>query len=96
MAAHSGIAAHLAYDMFSWYKCLSVILFFPTPRFKEWEFLSDCAISRSLPICTFFLFLTVRIYITSVKNWFDFFFRCVELTQIGTKSSNTRKHVLEP
>ena len=39
--------------------------------------------------------MTVRIYITFVKNWYDFF-RCVELTQIGTKSSNTRKHVLEP
>ena len=27
------IAAHLAYDMFSWYKYLSVNLVFPTPRF---------------------------------------------------------------
>ena len=32
-------------DMFSWYKYLSVILFFPTPRFLELEFLSDCAVS---------------------------------------------------
>ena len=40
-----GIAAHSAYDMFSWYKYLSVILVFPIPRFMEWEFLSDCAIS---------------------------------------------------
>ena len=40
-----GIAAHLACDMFSWYKYLSVILVFSTPRFMEWEFLSDCAIS---------------------------------------------------
>ena len=31
--------------------CLYVI--FPTPRFVEWEFLSDCTISRSLPILTF-------------------------------------------
>ena len=40
------VAAHPAY-MFSWYmyKYLSVILVFPTPRFMEWEFLSDCAIS---------------------------------------------------
>ena len=31
---------------FSWYEYLSVILvFFPDPRFMEWEFLSDCAIS---------------------------------------------------
>ena len=40
-----GVAAHSAYDMFSWYKYLSVILVFPTPRFVVWEFLSDCAIS---------------------------------------------------
>ena len=30
--------------MLSWYKYLSVILVFPTPRFVEWEFLSDCTI----------------------------------------------------
>ena len=29
----------------SWYKYLSVILVFHNPRFLEWEFLSDCAIS---------------------------------------------------
>ena len=29
----------------AWYKYLSVILVFPTPRFMEWEFLSDCIIS---------------------------------------------------
>ena len=45
MAAYWGIAAHSAYDMFSWYKNLSVILVFPIPRFVEWEFLSDCDIS---------------------------------------------------
>ena len=33
-----GIAAHSAYDVFSWYKKPSVILVFPTPRFMEWEF----------------------------------------------------------
>ena len=31
MAAYWGIAAHSAYDMFSWYKYLSVILFFFPP-----------------------------------------------------------------
>ena len=36
---------HSAYDMFSWYKYLSVFLVFSHPRFVEWEFLSDCAIS---------------------------------------------------
>ena len=36
MAAYLGIAAHSAYDMFCWYKYLSVI--FPIPRFIEWEF----------------------------------------------------------
>ena len=40
-----GIAAHSAYDMFSSYKYLSVILVFPTRRLMEWECLSDCAIS---------------------------------------------------
>ena len=38
------IAAHSAYDMFSWYKYLIVSLFFP-PRFLEWESFSDCAFS---------------------------------------------------
>ena len=46
------IAAHSAYEMFSWYKYLIVSLFFP-PRFLEWESFSDCAFSRSLPTCTF-------------------------------------------
>ena len=45
MAAYLGIAAHLAYDIFSWYKYLSVILVFSTPRFIDWEFLSDSYIS---------------------------------------------------
>ena len=43
-AAYWEIAAHSAYDMFPYYKCLIVNLFFP-PRFLEWEFPSDCAIS---------------------------------------------------
>ena len=34
------IAAHSAYDMFSWYKCLVA-----ESRFLEWESLSDCAFS---------------------------------------------------
>ena len=33
----------MAYDMFSWYKCLIVnLVFFPT-SFLQWESLSDCA-----------------------------------------------------
>ena len=44
VAAYWEIAAHLAYDMFSEYKCLIVNLVFP-PRFLEWELLSDCAFS---------------------------------------------------
>ena len=42
------IAAHSAYDMFSWYKCLVVSLFVFScllPRFLEWESFSDCAFS---------------------------------------------------
>ena len=43
MATNWEIAAHLAYDMFSWYKYL-IVKFFPS-RILEWDFLSDCAIS---------------------------------------------------
>ena len=39
------IAAHSAYDMFSWYKYLIVSLVFSPPRFLEWESFSDCAFS---------------------------------------------------
>ena len=38
------MAANSAYIMFSQYKYVIVNLVFP-PRFLEWEFLSDCAIS---------------------------------------------------
>ena len=38
MAAFCGIAAHSVYDMFSWYKYISVILFFATPRFWSGNF----------------------------------------------------------
>ena len=38
MAACWVIATHSAYNMFSWYKYLSVILVFSHPRFMEWEF----------------------------------------------------------
>ena len=38
------IAAHSAYDMFSWFKYLIVYLVFPT-LFFEWESFSDCAFS---------------------------------------------------
>ena len=46
------IAAHSAYDMFSWHKYLIVNLFFPS-RLLEWESFSDSAFSSSLPTCTF-------------------------------------------
>ena len=39
------IAAHSAYDMFSWYKYLIVNLFFFQSPFLEWESFSDCAFS---------------------------------------------------
>ena len=39
------LAAHSAYDMFSWYKCLIVNLVFPRLGFLEWESFSDCAFS---------------------------------------------------
>ena len=39
------IAAHSAYDMFSWYKYLIVSLFVFPPRYLEWESFSDCAFS---------------------------------------------------
>ena len=44
------IAAHSAYDMFSWYNNLIVDLVFFQPRFFEWESFSDCAFSCSLPM----------------------------------------------
>ena len=47
------IAAHSAYEMFSWYKYLIVSLVFFPPRFLEWESFSDCAFSWPLPTCTF-------------------------------------------
>ena len=53
MAAYWGIAAHSAYDVFSWYKCPSVILVFSHPSVNGVGFLSDCAISCSLPTCIF-------------------------------------------
>ena len=53
MATYWKVAAHSAYYMFSWYKYLIVDLVFPTARFLEWEFLSDCACSWPLPTCTF-------------------------------------------
>ena len=38
-------AAHLAYEMFSWYKYLIVSLFFSHLGFLEWESFSDCTFS---------------------------------------------------
>ena len=71
MAAYWGIAAHSAYDMFSWYTYLSVIskLVFPTPRFMEWDYLSDCAIPDHCLIVPFYwvywLGNSLKIYYTS-------------------------------
>ena len=48
------IAAHSAYEMFSWYQYLIVGLVFFPPRILEWESFSDCTFSLSLPTCTFF------------------------------------------
>ena len=39
------IAAHSAYEMFSWYTYLIVSLFVFPPWFLEWESFSDCAFS---------------------------------------------------
>ena len=48
------IAAHSAYEMFSWYRYLIVSLFFSHLRFLEWEsFAADCAFSWSLTACAF-------------------------------------------
>ena len=40
-----GVAASSACDMFSWYRCLGVVLVFPASRLVGWEFLSGRAIS---------------------------------------------------
>ena len=47
------IAAHSAYDMFSWYKYLIVSLGFTHLGFRRGNIFSDCAFSWSLPTCTF-------------------------------------------
>ena len=39
------IAAHSAYEMFSWYRYLIVSLVFSHLGFLEWESFADCAIS---------------------------------------------------
>ena len=39
------IAAHSAYEMFSWYRYLIVSLVFSRLGFLEWESFSDCAFS---------------------------------------------------
>ena len=39
------IAAHSAYEMFSWYKYLIVSLVFSHFGFLEWDSFSDCAFS---------------------------------------------------
>ena len=55
MAAYWEIAAHSVKNMFSMYSYLFVNLVFFTPRYLEFEFLSDYAFSLSLPSCTFLL-----------------------------------------
>ena len=45
------IAAHSAYDMFSWYKYLIDSFFFHLGFWSE-NLFSDCAFSCSLPTCT--------------------------------------------
>ena len=47
------IAAHSAYEMFSWYKYLIVSLVFFPPRFLVWESFSDCAFSCSCLLVPF-------------------------------------------
>ena len=39
------IAAHSAYEMFSWYKYLIVGFVFPALVFLKWESFSGCAVS---------------------------------------------------
>ena len=48
MAAFWEIAAHSAYNMFSYYKYLIVNLVFFPLRLLEWEFLSDCTVNTVL------------------------------------------------
>ena len=55
MATFWEIAAHSAYEMFSWYRYLIVSLVFSHLGFLEWESFADCAFSCSLPTCTFLL-----------------------------------------
>ena len=43
MATFGKVAAHSAYEMFSWYKYLIVSLVFSRLGFVEWESFSDCA-----------------------------------------------------
>ena len=45
MATYREIAAHSAFEMFSWYKYLIVSFGVFPPRFLEWESFSDCAFS---------------------------------------------------
>ena len=39
---------------------------------------------------------TKTFFVSDGTNLYNVCGECVELTQIGTKSSNTRKHVLQP
>ena len=55
------IAAHSAYDMFSWYKYLIVSLVVSHLGFWSGNLFSDCAFSGSLPTCTFLNEKNVRL-----------------------------------
>ena len=74
MAAYWGIAAHSAYDVFLWYKYLSVILVFPTPRFMIVPFPDHCL------FVLFYLLLNV---IALVR-----FQRSIEINECTFKLSN--------
>ena len=55
MATYWKVAAHLAYEVFSWYKYLIVNIVFSPPRFLECESLSDCASFSDLCLLVPFL-----------------------------------------
>ena len=50
---------------------VAVFLVFPTPQLMEWEFLSDCAISWSLPTCTFFIPLFTEDFLLYGLAYYD-------------------------
>ena len=76
MAAYWEIAAHSANnvyftDLVQVSNCLFFFFFFffISRRFLEWEFLSDCAFSLSLPSCTFIVKSSIFIRLGSFFYW---------------------------